>query len=106
MATKLPESVGVHSSSFLQDVPDEATLDVFVRVAREHLYMRRSREKIFQPDLFADPAWDILLDLFICDHINRDVSVSSACLAACVPPTTRSCRNTSWRTHRAPTETN
>ena len=40
------------------------------------------------PDLFADPAWDILLDLAASRLEGRSVSVSSLCIAAAVPPTT------------------
>jgi DNA-binding MarR family transcriptional regulator len=36
----------------------------------------------------ADPAWDLLLDLFIAGEERRRVSVTSACIAAAVPPTT------------------
>lgn len=38
--------------------------------------------------LFGEPAWDVLLDLFVATEQNRDISVSSACLASCVPQTT------------------
>ena len=38
--------------------------------------------------LFADPAWDILLDLYASSLEGRDVTVSDACIAASVPPTT------------------
>jgi hypothetical protein len=49
---------------------------------------RRLRAQFFPPDLFADPAWDMLLDLFAASLENRRVSVSSLCIAAAVPPTT------------------
>ena len=38
--------------------------------------------------LFADPAWDMLLDLFAAQLERCQVSVSSLCIAAAVPPTT------------------
>jgi hypothetical protein len=38
--------------------------------------------------LFADPAWEILLDLFIQHAEGRLVMVTDACFAAKVPPTT------------------
>jgi hypothetical protein len=38
--------------------------------------------------LFADPAWEILLDLFIQHFEGRSVMVTDACFAAKVPPTT------------------
>lgn len=49
---------------------------------------RRLRDKFFDPALFADPAWDILLDLYSAHLDRRDVSVSSLCIAAATPPTT------------------
>ena len=55
---------------------------------REIIKLRRLRDSFFQPDLFADPAWDILLDLKAAAQEGRQVSVSSLCIAAAVPPTT------------------
>ncbi|MBB5711944.1 winged helix DNA-binding protein [Sphingomonas xinjiangensis] len=49
---------------------------------------RRMRNQFFGPELFADPAWDMLLDLFAAGIERRQVSVSSLCIAAAVPPTT------------------
>ncbi|MEZ5710805.1 MAG: MarR family transcriptional regulator [Blastomonas sp.] len=50
--------------------------------------MRQMRERYFDATLFADPAWDILLDLFAARLEGQPVSVSSLCIAAAVPPTT------------------
>jgi hypothetical protein len=49
---------------------------------------RRLRDHFFKSDLFADPAWDMLLDLFAAGIEGRRVAVSSLCIAAAVPPTT------------------
>jgi hypothetical protein len=49
---------------------------------------RRLRDQYFGAELFADPAWDILLDLFAAQLEKRKVAVSSLCIAAAVPPTT------------------
>lgn len=49
---------------------------------------RRFRERWFDAALFADPAWDILLDLTAARMDDEKVSASSLCIAACVPPTT------------------
>lgn len=38
--------------------------------------------------LFADPAWDMLLDLFAAAAEGRQVSVSSACIASGVATST------------------
>ena len=55
---------------------------------REFIKVRRMRDQHFPPDLFADPAWDILLDLYAANLEGKSVSVSSLCIAAAVPPTT------------------
>jgi DNA-binding MarR family transcriptional regulator len=49
---------------------------------------RRLRDKFFDAALFADPAWDILLDLYMAKLEQRRTSVSSLCIAARVPATT------------------
>jgi len=55
---------------------------------REIIRLRRQRERFFDNSLFADPAWDILLDLKAAQLEKQMVSVSSLCIAAAVPPTT------------------
>ena len=58
---------------------------VFVR----HIIRDRSRRaEAFGNDLFADPAWDMLLDLTAAREEHRRVSVSSLCIASGVPATT------------------
>jgi hypothetical protein len=67
-----------------------------LRTGRDHLTsarrayaVRRRRAAIFgNPDLFGEPAWDILLDLFIAHAEGKSVSVSSACIGSAVPATT------------------
>jgi hypothetical protein len=61
---------------------------VDARVIRQILWARRERDRHFGGGLFADPAWDMLLDLFAARLEARQVSVSSLCTAAAVPPTT------------------
>lgn len=58
------------------------------RLARNEIKRRRQRDRFFPSDLFADPAWDILLDLYASHYEDRPISVSSACIAAAVPATT------------------
>ncbi len=55
---------------------------------RAAIRMRRLRDRFFDADLFADPAWDMLLDLMAARLEGRQVAVSSLCIAAAVPPTT------------------
>lgn len=49
---------------------------------------RRHRELYFERDLFADPAWDMMLDLLEAEIRNRRVAVSSLCMASAVPAST------------------
>jgi DNA-binding MarR family transcriptional regulator len=55
---------------------------------RRLIKLRRMRDRFFEPSLFADPGWDILLDLYAAADEGKSVSVSSLCIAAAVPPTT------------------
>lgn len=55
---------------------------------RDLLRARRIRADFLPGDLFADPAWDMLLDLLAAKLEHERVSVSSLCIAAAVPPTT------------------
>lgn len=59
-----------------------------VELVRRAIRARRLREGYFSPELFADPAWDMLLDLFRAELAQHRVSVSSLCSAAAVPATT------------------
>ena len=61
---------------------------VILEAARQLYHSRRLRDRIFGSDLFADPAWDILLDLFIAQREDRKVTISSACAAASAPTST------------------
>ncbi|UUL82571.1 helix-turn-helix domain-containing protein [Sphingomonas qomolangmaensis] len=68
---------------------EPAVLSAAARAKR--LYAaRRRRDRIFgvHAAMIGDPVWDVMLDLFVAHHEGRKVSVSSACIAACVPPTT------------------
>lgn len=67
---------------------DDGELRVTSAELRAVLRARRMRAQFFDGALFADPAWDMLLDLFAADLEHRRVSVSSLCIAAAVPPTT------------------
>ena len=49
---------------------------------------RRLRARYFPDELFADPAWDMLLDLLQAEISHLRVPVSSLCIAAAVPATT------------------
>ncbi len=71
----------VRSSASRAKLPDPA----FVRRV---IAARQGRAKFFDAELFADPAWDMLLDLTAAHAENSRVSVTSLCIAAAVPATT------------------
>lgn len=67
------------------DAVDEAPLADFA----ESLYRHRRRRGRYLPEkIFAEPAWDILLDLYINGVRGRPVSITSACIAGDIPATT------------------
>lgn len=55
---------------------------------RAMIRARRLRDQFFRGELFADPAWDMLLDLMAARLEKNRVAVSSLCIAAAVPATT------------------
>lgn len=58
------------------------------RLVRQIIRQRQLRGKFFAPELFADPAWDMLLDLTAARAEHLRVSVTSLCIVSAVPPTT------------------
>lgn len=58
------------------------------RLVRRIIRQRQLRARFFDGDLFADPAWDMLLDLTAARAEHKRVSVTSLCIASGVPPTT------------------
>jgi hypothetical protein len=75
-----PRSVEPASRADAPDVPVEAVRSV--------IRARRLRSRFFPEELFADPAWDMLLDLLQAEISHLRVPVSSLCIAAAVPATT------------------
>lgn len=61
----------------------------YLALARHAYALRRKRAAFFgNPELFGEPAWDILLDLYIAYAQAKPVSVSSACIGSAAPATT------------------
>ncbi|WP_380785427.1 transcriptional regulator [Sphingomonas sp. R86521] len=59
-----------------------------VEVARRLYRLRKRRDAELGNSLFSEPAWDILLDLFISDYDDRQLSVSAVCIGARAPSAT------------------
>jgi hypothetical protein len=61
---------------------------ISAETVRSVIRARRLRDRYFPEGLFADPAWDMLLDLLQAEIAQLRVPVSSLCIAAAVPATT------------------
>ena len=53
-----------------------------LRMAKRLYLLRRRREGFFAAGLFSDPAWDMLLDLFVSGGERRRLSVSAVCIGS------------------------
>jgi len=62
--------------------------EISAETVRTVIRARRLRARYFDEDMFADPAWDMLLDLLQAEIAQLRVPVSSLCIAAAVPATT------------------
>lgn len=69
-------------------IPESSRREALGSKVRSEIEARAARGKLFQASLFADPAWDILLELFAAELECRRVKISSAGGAAAVPLTT------------------
>ena len=63
------------------DLPPTALADGIIET-------RRARDALFGSGYFADPAWDMLLHLYVADEAGAPLSVSALCAAAALPQTT------------------
>ena len=61
---------------------------VLAEAARQLWRFRRERRRIFNDAAFANPGWDILLDVYVASADGERLSTKSACLAATVPKST------------------
>ena len=73
--------------------PADARLEAYggeavVELARRMYQMRRRRDSSLGQELFSEPAWDILLYLFVAGAEGRVVSVLAASQGAAAPQTT------------------
>lgn len=78
----------IHELPGQPPMASEADRNAILLLARELYGERRRRSRYFDADLFGEPSWDILLDLYIAACEDRRVPTTSACIGAHVPPTT------------------
>ena len=81
-----PEESGPAVLQLIEPPKDAPPLSV--DTVRSVIRARRLRARFFTEELFADPAWDMLLDLTQAELAQHRVPVSSLCIAAAVPATT------------------
>lgn len=92
--SRVAESTRVKMIHGLQDLiatltPDQDGSTLFEAGHVEDIIRARfRRRKFFNPHLFGEPSWDMLLELYAAELSQRRVSVSSLCIASGVPPTT------------------
>ncbi|HEX7857682.1 MAG TPA: hypothetical protein VF503_28735 [Sphingobium sp.] len=87
IATELDRLQGSSSEDRLRSIKETST-SALAMTAEALLRAIDQRAHYLDSSLFSDPAWCILLDLYVHDARQRSVSVSSACIGARVPPTT------------------
>ena len=66
----------------------EAGRHQLAALAKFMIKIRRQRTEVFAGIAFGEPAWDILLDLYVHHVAGRSVAASSLSVAAAVPSTT------------------
>jgi len=75
------------TTSKVAQILDSENAAAIARV-KSMIKARRIRERFFPGHMFADPAWDILLNLTLAELECRRVSTSQLCQVAAVPATT------------------
>lgn len=82
---------GIEALLYFPDDPTSArdfSDDALAAIASRVYGSRRRRARHFDPTMFGDPAWDMLLDLFIARARGKEVQTLSLCMASGVPGTT------------------
>lgn len=82
------ESLNEIKYKFQRRQDDADDLPRLRAIALEEYRNRRSRVKFIRSNLFGEPGWDILLDLFVARIDGKRISITSACAASDCPPTT------------------
>ena len=80
---RLGQPLGLHCPRVHLSVPD----DLIERVSWL-IHARRIRSRYLAPELLAEPAWDILLELLRAELVQEQLSIAAVCTAAGVPAST------------------
>lgn len=57
-------------------------------VALAWIGARKARDRVFRSSLFQNPAWDILLDVYVHSGSGKESCVNDVCIASSAPATT------------------
>jgi DNA-binding MarR family transcriptional regulator len=68
--------------------PNHHDGEVVYSLVKDILRFRRLRNRLLGADLFGEPAWEILLELFAANWSGERLSVSGACYVSGVPSST------------------
>lgn len=82
---EISEKVENQLRADILDNDDNKLLRVFVSRYMEN---RNLRNKMISQDLFSDPCWDILMDVFSARLNDKNISVSAVATAGNMPHTT------------------
>jgi DNA-binding MarR family transcriptional regulator len=82
------ESAGLDEPPHLVTDNSEPAPEISPKFVAATLRARRLRSHFFGDDIFADPAWDMMLHLFYSELRQQRVQISNLCAAANVPATT------------------
>jgi DNA-binding MarR family transcriptional regulator len=79
----------IHSDCH-RSVGTGGSIEAFERakLVRRILWARARREEYLSARLFAEPAWDMLLELYVAHLLQRRMSITGLCGASRVPATT------------------
>ena len=75
-------------SAYRTHLPKAGERSLRVGKARRLYRQRREREATMGYDLFGEPAWDILLTLFVAHHTNQEMTASRVCISAATSTST------------------
>ena len=88
LADAAPEPAVGERDTPLQEGWSDVNQEKILIKAIEIYKSRQRRSRHLPSELFGEPAWDILLDLFAARLQKKRISVTSACTASGVPLTT------------------
>jgi DNA-binding MarR family transcriptional regulator len=75
-------------SSTATEPPSKLVPDNAERLALKIVASRRRRDAFFGQGLFGEPAWDLLLELYVAEQAQRRVCITRVCEATAVAFTT------------------